>query len=161
MKTWLIFSVLFGVCFTTNSFAQLQTTSFEVLEKQQKDEPKNTLIFIQTNWCSYCHAMKRTTLKNKKIENLINEKYYFINLDAEEKRTITYLGKAFHYIPHGTKTGIHELALHISQENNLASYPLILVISPQNQILFKYSGFLNAQELHEILQYFNLEKVQS
>ncbi len=155
MRTWLIFSVLFAVCFSPNSFAQLQTSSFEILEKQQKDEPKNTLIFIQTNWCSYCHAMKRTTFKNKKIENLINEKYYFINFDAEEKCTITYLGKEFHYIPHGTKTGIHELASHFSQENNPASYPLILVISPQNQILFQYSGFLNAQELQNILIYFS------
>jgi len=105
--------------------------------------------------------MKKTTFKNNKIENLINEKYYFINFDAEEKHTITYLEKPFHYIPNGTKTGVHELAIHFSQENNPASYPLILLINPQNQILFKHSGFLNAKELHEVLQYFSREKVQA
>ena len=141
------------ICLSTNSHAQIQAISFEELEKAQKTEPKNTLIFIQTTWCSYCHAMKKTTFQNPKIENLINETYYFINFDAEEKRSVSFLGKTFNYIPNGNKTGIHELVLQFNQENGLESYPLIVLINSKNQILFKHSGFLTASELEKILTY--------
>ena len=39
---------------------------------------------------------------------LLNENFYFVKLNREEKKDIHFLGKKFIYKPTGTNTGIHK-----------------------------------------------------
>ncbi|HCY98200.1 MAG TPA: thioredoxin family protein, partial [Polaribacter sp.] len=86
-------------------------------EKLQQEKAKPILIFIYTDWCKICHGMKRTTFKNKKVISLLNEKFYFIQLNGEEKKAISFLGKTFRYKPTGTTTGSHQLANELGAIN--------------------------------------------
>lgn len=68
--------------------AQLQKHSFEQLEELQETEKRKMVIFIHTDWCKYCQWMKNTTFKNAQIISILNEKFWFVDLNAEHKTTL-------------------------------------------------------------------------
>lgn len=78
-----------------STFSQLQNYSFSKLDSLQKTTQKNIVIFIHTDWCKFCQSMKNTTFKNKEIIKQLNEKFWFADLNAEEKQDIIFNGHTF------------------------------------------------------------------
>jgi len=93
--------------------------------------------------------MENTTFKSQKLADSISQKFYFINFNAEEKRDINFAGKTFHYKPTGINTGIHELAETLTEGKT--TYPSLIILNPQNEIIFQYNGYLTSSELLDIL----------
>jgi thioredoxin-related protein len=131
--------------------AQLKTYQFEQLDSLQKKEARPVAIFIHTDWCKYCAAMQNTTLQNKEVISTLNDQFYFIDLNAEEKRSITMLDNTFKYKPSGNNTGIHELAEQLATINGKVSYPTISFLNSNYEITFQYPQFTSASELLTIL----------
>ena len=154
MKTVLKISVLiFGfMLFPTNSVAQLKTYQFEQIDRLQNIQKRKIIVFIHTDWCKFCAAMKNTTFKNKEVITHLNNKFYFIELNAEEKRKIIFNNSAFNFKPNGSNSGIHELAIQLGTINGTVSYPTICILNFKNQILFQYNSFLNAKDLMKLLE---------
>lgn len=93
-----LFLFIFFGCLTFNAQESerkevLNIFTFEEAEKLLQQKSKPILVFLYTDWCKICHGMKKTTFKNKKVIQLLNEKFYFIMLNGEEKRDITFFGK--------------------------------------------------------------------
>lgn len=161
-KKLLILSFFFG-CF--NSFSQennktsvLKTFTFEEVEKLQQLKPKPILIFLYTDWCKICFGMKKTTFKNQEIIRLLNDEFYLIYLDAENKNNIRFLGKTFVYKPTGTKTGIHELAKELALINGQISYPTTTLLNLQFEIDMQVNGYINSTKMNALLKkYLKLE----
>ena len=59
-------------CVIPAGFAQLQSISFEEIDSLQGIEKRKTIVFIQTDWCQFCHAMKNNTFKNEEIIEELN-----------------------------------------------------------------------------------------
>jgi thioredoxin-related protein len=76
---WLLF-FLGSVMLPEKSHAQLKTYQFEEIDSLQIIEKRKIVLFIHTDWCKYCQAMKNTTFKNKDIIDLLNERFYFRGL---------------------------------------------------------------------------------
>jgi len=110
MKTYLIkLFFLFATCLCkpATTLSQINSYSFEQLDSLEKVNSKPILIFIHTDWCKYCQKMQNTTFKNDSIITLLNSKFYFVNFDAEEKRTVKFDGHTFKFKPTGSGTGTH------------------------------------------------------
>lgn len=137
--------------FTNLCFGQLNKVTFEQIETLQKSEKRNIVVFIHTDWCKFCHRMENTTLQDSTIINLLNNRFYYIDFNAEEKRTIQFNNTDFAYKPTGTNTGIHELAEALATIDNKVSYPSICVLNPQYEIIFQYNYYLKADNLQTIL----------
>lgn len=134
-----------------NSYAQIQTVQFEQIDSLQKIEKRNLVVFIHTDWCKYCNAMQNTTFINDSIIKLLNESFYFIDLNAEEKQDILFNGNTFKYKPTGTNTGIHELAEQLGTVDNQVSYPSLCFLNPNNEIIFQHNQFINSKDLNVLL----------
>ena len=106
-----------------SGFAQLKNYTFEEAEKLSKENPKPFVIFIHTSWCKYCKMMENSTFKNNDIITILNDNFYFIPFDSESKQEITFNNHTFKFQPHGTNTGIHELATALATMNSLVVYP--------------------------------------
>ena len=152
----LLFLFIFFGCFTI--YAQerkgkevLNIFTFEEVEELHQQIPKPILVFLYTDWCKICFGMKKTTFKNKKVIQLINEKFYFIKLNAEEKQDITFLGKMFTYKPSGTNTGMHELADELGTIKKTITYPSTIILNTVFEIEAQLAGLYNAREMMDIL----------
>jgi len=149
LNTIFRFAILGSVLLSGICFSQIKNHQFEELENLQKSELRNVIIFIKTDWCNYCKAMENTTFKNQKVTEPVNQNFYFINFNAEEKRDINFVGKTFHYKPTGINTGVHELAETLTEGKT--TYPSLIILNPQNEIIFQYNGYLKSSELLEML----------
>lgn len=132
--------------------AQLRSHRFEELDSLQNLSPKPVLVFIQTNWCRYCAQMKLTTLKNKQVIQLLNESFYFIPFNAEQKEPVFFAKHRFNYVPTGKNTGYHELAEELATINRSISYPTVSVLNSKNEIIYQYSGMLTTTEMQRLLK---------
>lgn len=135
-------------------FGQLKLYDFSERTVLQLEKPKNTVVFIYTDWCRYCENMKQTTFKQKEIINILNQNFYTIFLNAEESQNIVFSGKSYRFLPSGFQTGVHELVLKLGTADNPLFYPVIVIINGDDQVIFRQSGFLTAVEFHAILSHF-------
>ena len=140
------------LCFAIHpGFAQLQSISFEEIDSLQRIEKRKTIVFIQTDWCQFCHAMKNTTFKNEEIIEELNNAFYFIDFNAEEKRTIIFNKTTFQFRPTGNTSGTHELAIALGTINKQLHFPVLCVLNSENEIIFQHSGYLKPKEFKLIL----------
>lgn len=138
-----------------SSFSQVKEYKFEQIDSLQKIERKIVVVFINTDWCRYCEAMKHTTFKNTNIIHILNENFYFINLNAEEKRNIFFNNKTFRYKPSGHETGINELAEQLGNIHGKISFPGICFLNSDNQIIYQHAEFISAKDLEIVLTRIN------
>lgn len=151
MKKWFYILLVF-FCAIPSGFAQLKNYSFEQIDSLQRNQNRKIIVFIHTDWCKYCQAMKNSTFKNKKVIKKLNENFYFITLNAEEKRTISFNSRKFIFKTNGNTTGIHQLAYELATINNQTTYPAICVLTAQNEIVFQESNYLPAKEFLIVLE---------
>jgi thioredoxin-related protein len=152
----LLFLFLFSACFTiygqeSKEKEVLNIFTFEEVERLQRQKSKPLLIFLYTDWCKICHGMKRTTFMNEKVIQLLNEKFYFIQLNGEEKKAISFLGKTFRYKPTGTNTGVHELARELGTIKKRIAFPTTTILNSNFEIDAQLLGFLNSKKMTAIL----------
>ena len=155
-KLYLNFLIL-GILSPLNGFSQIVSQSFEQLDGLQKTQSRFVVVFIHTNWCKYCQAMKNTTFKDKEIAVLLNQNFWFVDLNAEEKSDITFNGQTFKFRPTGNNTGIHELVERFTIPNGNFSYPLLCILNTNYEIIFQENQFLSVNDLRLILK--NLLKI--
>jgi thioredoxin-related protein len=152
MNKVLIVILIFGsMLLPALSFSQIKQYQFEQIDSLQKIEKKIVIVFIHTNWCRFCEGMKHTTFKNKELINTLNKNFYFIDFDAEEKRSIAFNNNTFHYKPTGNQTGINELAEQLGDINGKVSFPGLCILDADNQIIYQHNEFLSAKNFKTIL----------
>lgn len=143
--------ILFLFCLFNQSFAQLKARTFEQTDSLQIIEKRKIIVFIHTDWCKFCQAMKSKTFKNKEIIQQLNETFYFVDFNAEEKLAITFNSQQFRFNPSGNNSGIHDLAIQLGTINNQVNYPVLCVLNERYEIVFQHTGFLSAKDFKLLL----------
>ena len=154
-----ILLLFFLVCLSLNGQSnkeELKTYTFSEVEKLQLQNKKPILIFTYTDWCKICFGMKKNTFKNNNVINILNEHFYFIKLNVEEKKDIHFLGNKFVYKPSGTKTGTHELAIALASINKKISYPTTIILDKKFRIEIQIDSYINSETLIKLLKKYTL-----
>lgn len=136
------------------SFAQtehINWLTFEEVVELNKKKPKKILVDIYTDWCGWCKLMDKDTYKKPVIVKIINEKYYAVKFNAEQREPIEFDGHTFRFIPSG-RSGVHELAVGLTQ--NKLSYPSTVFMDEQMRIIQPIAGYMKPKVLHPILKFF-------
>ena len=143
--------ILISISIAEVSFGQMQEVRFEQLDSVQKTEKRPVVVFLHTSWCKYCGTMKNTTFKNDEVINLLNQKFYFVSLNVEEKQDIRFRGHTFKYKPTGANTGVHELAEQLGMVNGNISYPSICFLNADYEIIYQQEGYVAPKDFLSIL----------
>jgi thioredoxin-related protein len=141
--------------FSQSALAQAGPFRFGQLDSLQQAERRPVVVFISTDWCRYCSRMKLSTLRDERVVKQLNESFYFVSLNAEEKNDIRFLGHTFKYRPTGNETGVHELAEQLGSVNGKLSYPTLCVLNADMEIVYQHGGYLSTKELSRILSLLN------
>lgn len=152
MKHHLLFLTFFLLLGKQWGKAQIPAYTFEIVDSLQQVAPRPIVVFMETDWCRYCKKMEHTTFKSPEVMTLLEEHFYFVVLNGEEKESIRFNGHEFHYKPTGTNTGIHELAEVFGTIDGQVAYPSLCILNEQYEIVFQYQHFLSAKEMEAVLK---------
>lgn len=149
MKKLLI--IVFISSFSIFSQEKLKTFTFEEIEKIQEENPKSIFVFVTTDWCKICFGMKQTTFKNEQVIKLLNTHFYYIELNAESKKDIYFLGKTFQNTTSGNQNGIHKLATTLARKNRQVVYPTSVILNQKFEIDLQIQGHISESKMIQLL----------
>ncbi len=141
--------------FETLAQAEVEWISFEEAVARSKKEPKKLLIDIYTDWCGWCKKMDRDAYANEKLAAYINENYYAVKFNAEQREDVEFDGHTFKFVANGNR-GVHQLAAALT--NNKLSYPTTVFMTEELEIIQPVAGYLDAKSIEPILVYFAEDK---
>ncbi len=146
----LILVFLFVGLSSTAQTEHINWISFEKAIELNKENPKKILIDIYTDWCGWCKKMDKDTYEKTKIIEEVNEHYYAVKFNAEQKEPIEFDGHTFKFVPSGRR-GVHELAAGLTQ--NKLTYPTTVFMNEEMKIIQPIAGYMKPDQLHPILTY--------
>jgi len=149
MKTCFLL-ILFSLSGLVVRAQEINWVTFEEAVELNKTKPKKLLIDLYTDWCGWCKKMDRDTYAHPDIIKVINEKYYAVKFNAEQREPVTVDGYTFKYVASGSR-GVHELAAALA--NNKLSYPTTVFMDEEIRIIQPLPGYLNATDMLPILTY--------
>ncbi len=101
-------------------------------------EPRKIFVDVYTGWCHWCKVMDKKTFNKPEVVKYVNENYYAVKLNAEQKEDINFAGNTFKYVPNGRR-GYHQLAAALLDEK--MSYPSIVYMSEKIERIMISPGF--------------------
>lgn len=130
--------------------------SFEEAVALQQKNPKKIILDVYTDWCGWCKKMDKNTYTDPEVIKLINDHYYFVKFNAEQKEDIIYKDKTFRF---KSEYRAHELAVSIL--NGKMSYPSTVFLDENMAILTVVPGYLTPKDINPILKYFGQDIYKS
>ena len=126
--------------------------SFEEAIKLQKENPKKIFIDVYTDWCGYCKKMDRETFSNPVIARYLNDNFYPVKFDAEQKGNVVYDGTTYKNTNADKRRGSHELAQALLQGK--MSYPSYAFLNKKGQLITVVQGYIPAPSFEPIIHFF-------
>lgn len=137
------FCVLVFLFFSGISFSQeISWTTFENLDDSMAVKKKPIIVKLETSWCGYCKMMDAKVFENKKVVKRIKDNYYFIRLDGENKKPISFNNQTYEYIPYSSRSGVHQLAKLLGEEEGRLNYPTTVVLNTNYSVNKRIVGYL-------------------
>lgn len=147
------FAFLLMLPFTIGLFAQdINWIHFDEAVQLNKKEKKKVIIDMYTDWCGWCKKMDATTFSDPMIVNYINENFYAVKFDGEQKEDINFKGQTFKYVPSGRR-GYHQLAGALVAGGRL-SYPNIVFLDDDMNVIQALPGYQDVKTLSMVMPYF-------
>lgn len=125
--------------------------TFEEAVALNETKPKKIFIDVYTDWCGWCKKMDKATFNHPEIAKYLNENYYSVKLDAEQKEDIVFNDHTFKWQATG-KRGIHELAYSLL--NGKMSYPTVVFMDEEFKVLSPVPGYLEVSIFDQIIRYY-------
>ena len=150
LKT-LFLATLFITCLsTTAQNKQAGELSLEGIEKAMKTKERLIVLQLSTDWCVYCKMQDRQLSKDNNVSSLLEEKTYYINLNAESKDSLKFNETL--YSPSSYKNGLHEFTLAVSGQNQQPAFPMWVIFNKDYEIIYRQTGLVKPKDLTEVLK---------
>lgn len=124
--------------------------TFEEAQKRSKAEKRPVFIDVYTDWCGWCKVMDKNTFSDPAVAKLLNEKFYAVKFNGEQKEDVIFDGNTFKFVPSG-RNGYHQLAAALL--NNQLSYPTVVFLDENFKMIQPLPGYRKAPEFHMIAQF--------
>ncbi|MDR0295203.1 MAG: DUF255 domain-containing protein [Prevotellaceae bacterium] len=115
--------------------------------------PRKIFIDMFTTWCGWCKVLDKNTFSEPDIAQYLNTYFYPVKFDAEGKEPIVFNGHTFNFSPEQKS---HELAIAMLQGK--MSYPSMVFVDENLQLLTMLQGYLPPEDLRPILVFFAQEE---
>lgn len=121
----------------------------EALKLAEKN-PKKIFIDVYTDWCGWCKRMDQTTFKDAAVVKFMNDNFYSVKFNAEQKEEIKYKDHTFKFFPSGAR-GVHELAYSLL--DGQLGYPAYVYLDEKQNRITISPGYKPADKFLKEIKY--------
>lgn len=151
-RNWILTIALLA---TSLSVSMAQETKINWIEIDRAFDvnaktPRKIFIDVYTDWCGWCKKMDENTFSNPVIASYLSTKFHAVKFNAEGTKDITYKGKVYKNKGQGQRNP-HEFAIALLQGR--LSYPSIVFMDEDNNLITYLAGYLTPEQLEPILAY--------
>lgn len=137
---------------------EIKWYSWEEAIKLSEEAPKKLFVDVYTDWCGWCKRMDATTFKDPGVVKYMNENFYAVKLDAEQKEDIEYDGHTLKFIAQGRR-GVHELAYALL--DGRLGYPSYVYLDEEQRRITVSPGYKPADSMLKELKWIGDNHYQS
>jgi thioredoxin-related protein len=128
---------------------EIHWLTFEEAEIKMKEKPKKVIIDVYTGWCGWCKKLDKVVYENDSVIAFVNEHFYAIKFDAEQKKPINFVGKVWNF---SAEKRSNELAGALMQGR--MSYPTTIFMDEGFKEAQPVPGYLELYQMEGIMKYF-------
>lgn len=128
---------------------EVKWLSWEEAMELSLKEKKKIFLDVYTDWCGWCKRMDQTTFKDQQVASFLNDNFYPIKLNAEQRADITYQGKVFKFRDVGRR-GVHELAYSLL--DGKLGYPSYVYLNEKQERIAISPGYKPADQMLQELK---------
>lgn len=155
LKYLFVFVIITGfTSFNSPEPSEVNWLTFEEAIALHEKQPKKLLVDLYTDWCGWCKVMDRNTYSKQEIASYINENFYPVKFNAEQREPVEFRGHTFEFVAQGRR-GVHELAAALTR--NKLSYPTTVFMDEELRIIQPIAGYLKPNQMEPILLYIGEE----
>ncbi len=150
--TYFLMSILLvvGSCKNGTEEAKLKWITIEEASKiAEGNNDKKFLVDVYTDWCGWCKVMDEKTFTDPELIKYLNEHFYVVKFNAEQKETVTYKGKEYEWQQAG-RNGINMLGYELL--NGKMSYPSLVYLNSNLEPIRVSPGYKDTERLLAELQ---------
>ncbi len=122
--------------------------------KANEKTGKKIFIDFYTDWCGWCKRMDASTFSDAEVAKYINENFYPVKFDAEQKEDIVFQGTTFKF-QKGGRRGAHGLAVELL--NGRLGYPSYVYLTPNYERILISPGYKPVPDMKKELKFVNEE----
>ena len=144
------FVALFFVIAYAPQAQEINWMTWEQAAVANEKEPRKIFVDVYTDWCGWCKRMDVTTFVDPAIVKIMNEKFYAVKLNAEQKETIRWRELDWVWIA-GGRNGYHKLAYELL--DGTMSFPSFVMLDEQYSIIAVSPGYKVAEPFLKELKF--------
>lgn len=126
--------------------------TIEQAQEQVAKEPRMVLVFVTTDWCSWCRRMEAETFAHPVIAEYMNNSFYPVKLNAEQTEPIVFRGETYVNSNAGQRRAAHDFAIALLQGR--MSYPSMAFFDENLDLLTAIPGYRPPQNFEALLAFF-------
>ena len=127
---FLFIFLFFGLLVSSKADGSISVSFFDGdysrLIEQAKKQNKPYFINFYTDWCSPCQSMNKFTYGNEELVSYVNEHFLALSVNAE------------------SEAGQGQM---LADRYKVIFFPTIIIFSPEGELLHKFTGYKNANDL--------------
>ena len=153
MKNQIIFFGISMLVFACSTSTEVEWLKWEQGEKAVAESSKKVIVWVYDPSCSTCKEAEQRIFNTPKINQYLNQHFIPIKLSGKRKETITTKGKTFIYRQGLNGYDFHDLAQAITQSKETISYPQLVFLDENMEIIAPLSGNIQPDELDLLLHF--------
>ena len=150
MKINKLLLITFFTAFATIVNAQVKWLTFEEAVAKAQIDPKPIFIDVYTDWCGWCKKMDAATFNNEKVAKVLQNDFYPVKFNAEQKESIEFNNHTFQFVASG-RNGYNELAVALLDSK--LSYPSVVFLNEKMERITILPGYRGPDEFYPILTF--------